>query len=144
MAKDLISETVLKAYEKLHDLRDEKAFLSFLFGIASNILKKQYRREKFSGVFDWLMAESAEDPSTDPERDMDTVILYEAIRKLPPEYQEAIVLHCISGFPLQEVADIQGSTLAATKVRVMRAKQRLAKMLTAAPHTLNVITNQVS
>lgn len=130
-AKDLISETVLKAYEKLGNLRDEKAFLSFLFGIASNILKRQYRRAKFKGAFDWLKAESIKDPNVNPERDMDVTFLYEAIQKLPPVYQESVVLHFISGFSLQEVADIQRSSLAATKVRVMRGKLRLAKMLVA-------------
>jgi RNA polymerase sigma-70 factor (ECF subfamily) len=128
-AKDLIAETVLRAYEGIHRLRDEKAFLSFLFGIASRIIKKEYRRKKFWGLFDDSKCRAIEDKRPTPEQDLDAQFLYEAIRKLPLKYQEAVVLHCISGFSLQEVADIQMATLSAVKVRVLRGKLRLKQML---------------
>jgi RNA polymerase sigma-70 factor (ECF subfamily) len=127
-AKDLIAETVLKAYEGIHRLRDEKAFLAFLFGIASRILMKQYRRQKFRGLFD-TQSQTVEDTRRTPEEELDVQFLYDAIKRLPPKYQEAVVLHSISGFSLQEVADIQGSTLSAVKVRVQRAKIKLRKIL---------------
>jgi RNA polymerase sigma-70 factor (ECF subfamily) len=127
-AKDLIAETVLNAYEGIHRLRDEKAFLAFLFGIASRILRRKYRRQKFWGFFD-SASETLADPGPTPEQGVDTQFLYDAIKRLPLKYQEAVVLHCISGFSLQEVADIQGSTLSAVKVRIQRAKIRLRKIL---------------
>jgi RNA polymerase sigma-70 factor (ECF subfamily) len=128
-AKDLIAETVLQAYEGIHRLRDEKAFLSFLFGIASRIIKKQYRRKKFWSLFDHKKSNEIQDKSPTPEQDLDIQFLYEAINKLPLRAREAVVLHYISGFSLQEVADIQGSRLSAVKVRVLRGKLRLKKML---------------
>jgi RNA polymerase sigma-70 factor, ECF subfamily len=128
-AKDLASETVLRAYEDLHKLKDPKAFLAFLFGIASNILRKEYRRKKFRGLFDFSSAARIADDSSRPERETDIVLLYEAIQKLPLKYQEAIVLHSISGFSLEEVANIQEVSLSAIKVRVMRAKVRLGHLL---------------
>lgn len=128
-AKDLISETVLIAYQGIDRLRDDKAFLGFVFGIASRLIKKQYRKRKLWGLFDYLKSETIRDNTTTPEQELDTQFLYEAIRKLPLKYQDAIVLHCISGFSLQEVATIQKSTVSAVKVRVMRAKIRLKKLL---------------
>lgn len=128
-AKDLIAETVLKAYEGIHRLRDEKAFLAFLFGIASRIVAKQYRRKKFRGMFDHNKWHAIEDRSPTPEQDLDVQFLYEAIQKLPLKYQEAVVLHCISGFSLKEVATIQRSRLSAVKVRVLRGKIRLKNIL---------------
>ena len=128
-AKDLIAETVLKAYEGIHRLRDEKAFLAFLFGIASRIIKKQYRRKRFLGLFDHDKSNAIRDMSSTPEQDLDVQFLYEAIAKLPFRYQEAIVLHYISGFSLQEVAVVQESTLSAVKVRVLRGKLRLKRIL---------------
>ena len=128
-AKDLVAETVLKAYEGIHRLRDEKAFLGFLFGIASRIIRKQYRRKKFRGLFDYGKLQAVEDKRPTPEQDLDVQFLYEAIRKLPSRYQEAVVLHCISGFSLQEVAGIQKSKLSAVKVRVLRGKLRLKQIL---------------
>ena len=120
---------MLRAFEGIHRLKDERAFLGFLFGIASRILKKQYRRKKFWALFDPLKSHAIEDKRPSPEQDLDAQFLYEAIRKLPWMYQEAVVLHFISGFSLQEIAVIQDSTLSAVKVRVMRGKMRLAKML---------------
>lgn len=128
-AKDLISETVLKAYERIHRLRDEKAFLSFLFGIASRIIRNQCRRKKFSSLIDYCKANELEDRTPTPEQDLDVQFLYEAIRKLPSKYQEAVVLHFISGFTLQEIAAIQRSKLSAVKVRVLRGKIHLRKLL---------------
>jgi RNA polymerase sigma-70 factor (ECF subfamily) len=128
-AKDLIAETVLKAFEGLHRLRDEKAFIAFLFGIASRILKKQYRRKKFWGFFDDDRSRAMEDKRPTPEQDLDVQFLNEAIRQLPLMYQEAVTLHYISGFSLHEVAAIQGSTLSAVKLRLFRGKLRLKKIL---------------
>lgn len=128
-AKDLIAETVLRAYERIHRLRDEKAFLAFLFGIASRIARKQYRRQKFWGIFDHRKSHTIEDKGPTPEQDLDVQILYDAIKKMPFKYQEAVVLHFISGFSLQEVAVIQDSTLSAVKLRVLRGKVKLRKLL---------------
>jgi len=128
-AKDLIAETVLTAYEGIHRLRDEKAFLAFLFGIASRILKRQYRRQRFWGFFDQGKSYTIEDKGPTPEQDLDVKILYDAIKKMPFKYQEAVVLHFISGFSLQEVAVIQESTLSAVKLRVLRGKIKLRKIL---------------
>lgn len=128
-AKDLISQTVMKAYEGIHRLKDEKAFLGFLFGIASRIIKRQYRRQKFWGRLDNRTYQTIEDRRPTPEQDLDTQFLYDAIRILPARQQEAVVLYCISGFSLQEVAAIQESTLSAVKVRVHRGKHRLRQLL---------------
>lgn len=128
-AKDLISEVITRAYERFDSLRDRDAFLGFLFGIASNILRKQYRREKFWGWFDVGRAETIHDSNPDGSHSTDVRHLYEAIHKLTPAYQEALVLHYISGFTLEEVASIQHSSLSAVKVRVMRGKQKLANLL---------------
>lgn len=128
-AKDLISETVLIAYEGLDTLRDEKAFLGFLFGIASRLLRKQYRRQKFWGLFDDQKSIAIQDDTKSPEQELDKQFLFEAIRKLPVKYQDTIVLHCISGLTLAEVAEVQKSTVSAVKVRVMRGRIRLKKLL---------------
>ena len=39
-AEDLISESILCALEQFHQLKEEKAFLSYLFSIATNLLNK--------------------------------------------------------------------------------------------------------
>lgn len=128
-AKDLINETLLKAYENLHTLRDNKAFLAFLFSIASNTLRKKFRRDKFWQIFYWTKAERILDSTAKTEEEIDKIILYETLKRLNPIYQEAITLHYISGYSIEEVATIQGSSMSAVKVRIMRGKQQLSKLL---------------
>ena len=50
-ADDLVNESVLAAFENFHKLRNDKAFLHFLFGISTNILRNHYRRRKFRGEY---------------------------------------------------------------------------------------------
>ena len=142
-AKDLIAETVLKAYEGIHRLRDGKAFLGFLFGIASRLIKKNYRRKKFWSVFDLDKSKLIKDKSSTPEQYLDVQFLYDALQKLPLKYQEAVALHYISGFSIQEVANIQGSTLSAVKVRILRGKRRLKQILDIAERNTSVTENAV-
>lgn len=59
-AEDLISESVLMALENLDKLKNEKAFLSFMFSIASNIANKKHRRQKFTGFFNQKEVNSIE------------------------------------------------------------------------------------
>ncbi len=128
-AKDLISETVLRAYEHFDSLRDHKAFLSFLFSTASNILHSKRRRSKFWGIFQVQDTSQKFAGRNDGELSADVILLYEALHKLPSEQSEAIILFEISGFSLKEVQAIQGVSLSAVKSRIVRGKRKLARLL---------------
>ena len=128
-AKDLLSETVLRAYEHFETLRKPESFLSFLFGIASRIHRKKIRRLKFSGIFSQEQAERRIDHSANPEQKLEVVLLFEAMNKLPAAQQEALALFEISGLSLKEIQEIQQCSLSAVKARIARARQKLAMML---------------
>lgn len=128
-SKELISETVLRVYENLHQLRDHKAFLGFLFGTATNILKSKERRRKFWGIFQAHDATEKYADKQNPETATDVKLLYEALQQLPEEQREAIILFEISGFSLKEVQEIQKVSLSAVKSRIVRGKRKLARLL---------------
>ena len=132
-AKDLISESVLRAYEGFARLKEERAFLFFLFGIASRILKNQARRARFKGLFDRKKAESVVDPNANPEVAAEIRLLKEALNRLPIKQKEAIVLFEISGFSLKEIQQLQGGSLSAVKLRLLRGRKRLAALLDDRP-----------
>jgi RNA polymerase sigma-70 factor (ECF subfamily) len=142
-AKDLISETVLRVYENFDKLNDQRAFLSFLFGTATNIIKGKARRKKFWSVF--RLTEAAENYSDrqNPELSADVRLLYEALQKLPEEQREAIILFEVSGFCLKEVQQIQGAGLSAVKSRIVRGKRKLAQLLND-QETLRLLSAGVS
>jgi RNA polymerase sigma-70 factor (ECF subfamily) len=129
-AKDLMSETVLKAYEAFERLRNQDVFLYFLFGIACNIQRNRNRRKKFVGEYSDQFANNLHDKGAAPDAGADLHILYDALNRLPTKQCEALVLYEISGFSLKEIQEIQGEqSLSAIKSRVARAREKLAFML---------------
>lgn len=125
-AEDLMSETIVVALEKFHALKSEKAFLSFLFSIASNIVNKKNRRLKFKGEYDETKFQEIKDHSIDAETRMDIQVLYQALNILPAAQKEALILFEISGFSIKEVAGIQHSSESSVKQRLKRGRARLA------------------
>lgn len=124
-AKDLMSETILVAFQNYKEIREERAFLSYLFTIASRLNGK--RREK-SRRYDRI---NDEDYSHNQgiEEIVDVNILYQLLQKLPEKQAESIVLFEINGMSLEEIKDIQGGTLSGVKSRLKRAREFLKSEL---------------
>ncbi len=127
--EDLISESVLKALESFDKLRNKKAFLSFMFTIAKNIVNNKYRRAKFSGSYKEEHAHSIPDEGIDADTRLDVQILYQALDELPEKQKEALILFEISGFAIKEIAEIQKSGESAVKQRLKRGRAKLAEIL---------------
>lgn len=127
-AKDLASETIAEAYNRFDKLRDKKAFVSFLFSIASRINRRtKHKMSRFTGIAegqDWKVSETSADTK------LDIKILYEALAKLPLKQKESIILFEISGFSIEEIKDIQGGTLSGVKSRLKRGREKLKELLT--------------
>ena len=127
-AEDLVSESVLKALENFHKLKDSKAFLSFLFSIASNIINNKNRRRKFKGEYKETVVEQIPEKGLDPELNYDISVLYHHLNQLPQPQKEALILFEISGFSIKEVAEIQKASESAVKQRLKRGRESLADM----------------
>ncbi|MFP4528853.1 MAG: RNA polymerase sigma factor [Candidatus Kapaibacterium sp.] len=130
-ARDLMSETILLAYENFEKIRDRQAFPAYLFSIASRLRKRNMWRARIFGGYDEEMAANMPDGGQSPESRVDIAALYEALAKLPRKQHEAIVLFEISGFTLNEIQEIQGGSLSGVKSRLRRGRQRLAELLGA-------------
>ena len=135
--RDLMNETLLVAFEKADKLENERAFFSFLCGIARNIVGNQLRKKKTVS----LTPDDLKNfhGSIQNEEQLDIQILYKALALLPDEQEEALVLFEISGFSIREIAEIQQAGESAVKQRLKRGRERLAELL----HE-NEVTNQVT
>jgi RNA polymerase sigma-70 factor (ECF subfamily) len=127
--KDLMGETIMAAFENFDRLKKTDSFLFFLLGIAKRIYLNSNRRQKFKGEYNPQKVAQIEDESAHPNKKMDATLLYELLEKLPMAQKEALVLFEINGFHLQEVADLQKSSLSAVKSRLARGRQKLAELL---------------
>lgn len=125
---DLMNETLLLAFQKFESLYDEKAFLSFLFSIAVRVLANAHRKKKPEAASPYI--EQSQAVSSDQaDRRTEVNMLYETMALLPEVQRECLILFEISGFSIEEIADIQDSGISAVKQRLRRGRMQLASLL---------------
>ncbi len=136
LAADLAQETFLAAFRHRGQLADEGAFAAWLFGIARNQLRMEWRRRKLRRLvsLDWLTSGgSATVPTLQhpdasagcQERDE----IQQVLDGLSQTMREALLLHSLCGFTGGEVAQILGVTPAAARKRIVRAEQAFRSAL---------------
>ena len=128
-ARDVLGETLLTAFERIDSLRAPEAFLSFVFTIARRVFAQTVWRRRFFIRYDRRVLDTYWDPAPLPDLAPDLALLHEVIQLLPLKQREAIVLHELQGFPLEEIRAVQGGTLSAVKMRLARARQKIERML---------------
>ena len=95
-ALDALDEAVYRGLRGLRSLRQEEYFDTWMTRILINECKKELRRRKRELSMDVL-------PETAQEA-FDALPLKEAIRRLPPELKDVVILRYFSGCTLAETA----------------------------------------
>jgi RNA polymerase sigma-70 factor (ECF subfamily) len=144
-AEELVSETVVKAFEKRGQLKSEEKIKQWLFRILNNLFISNYRKIKnrktidlpelsdpsFS-LFDKVEMSSFTDGGT-PEKDFVSKItkekIYEAINELPEEFRITLVLCDVNDFSYAEIAAITQVAIGTVRSRIARARNLLQKKL---------------
>lgn len=128
-AFDLIQDTLTKAFERFHTLRDSDSFQFFLIGIARNCHLKQRRRWKFFGKQSDIKPVNIEVSSNSIEMQYDIELIHKCIAGLNTEQRDAILMFHIMGFSIKEIAVNFSITEAAVKNRLMRGREKLRNLL---------------
>lgn len=130
-AEDLCSDVFEKIQRKLEDFDPSKASVStWIFTITRNTVIDYFRRSKPT-------EELNENLSDDTELDeglLNSESLSElagALRALPEEMRDIIVLRYYDGKPLTEIAELMGLSYGAVKLRHQGAIAKLRKALSA-------------
>lgn len=120
---DAVQEAIITAYSKLHSLRDERFFKSWLCRILINECYQICRaNKKVVPLEDYMEAEY----STEQRNNLG---LFDAIMELKEELRLVIVLHYIEGFRTKEMADILKISEGTVKSRLSRARTELKCIL---------------
>ncbi len=139
-ARDLSQDAFLRAYTRLKDLRDRDKFASWLFRIAVNQYRSQYRSQK-SADEGWG-GELAPLDETQGPIDPDTRELQLTVRallgRLTPEQREVVVLKIYEGFRFDEISSILDCPVSTVKSRLYAAFDQLRLGLEAAPRLRSV------
>jgi RNA polymerase sigma factor (sigma-70 family) len=132
---DILQQTYICAYEKLHQFKGEAKFSTWLTKILINeclmlkrsnksIMRKKAALENVTSSF----AEH-QTPEDDFMRSELNKTLENAIRDLPEKYRQVFILREVEGLNVKETADVLGITETNVKIRAHRGKALLQRKL---------------
>lgn len=134
LAADLTQETALAAFRNFNQLTDPGCFRAWLYGIARNQLRMEWRRRLHQTVsLDALLAEPSAIPLTARQHDdhaawHDRELILPVLDAMQPAHCEALLLRCMWGFTGDEVARIVDITPAAARKRITRGTHEFRQL----------------
>lgn len=123
-AEDVVSESILKAYRHLSELKNSRKMKAWLFQIIANESKTCLRKRKRVELTEDFSAFPTEEYV--PESSFD---LLEFVYHLNDDFKEVILLYYFESFRVKEIAQILAVSEGTVKSRLSRARQELKKAL---------------
>ncbi len=146
--RDWVDEIVQDTWASLHGAREryqpQATFRTYLFQIARNRLIDLLRQhqdvlaadmgqghEDDGGAFDYLadLAQEEVSPETALDQKQQAAMLHAAIRTLPEEQREALILQQFNGMSLEDIAEMTGVPNETVKSRLRYAMRKLRQHL---------------
>jgi RNA polymerase sigma-70 factor (ECF subfamily) len=135
---DLLQEAFMQVFQSLRGWRAEASLATWIdrvsVRVAYRYLSQRGRRILTAELADDEAAAGIDGPGARRQLARDGVKrLYEVLDELGPAARLAFTLHEIDGRPLAEVAELVGSSVTATKLRVWRARKKVETAAAADP-----------
>ena len=129
MAEDLVQETLAKAWRARDSFQLGTNLKAWLFTILRNEFYTHVRRAKRETYWDSEASERL--PAVEHQQDwaMDLSDTARALRELPDNQREALILVSAGGYSYDDVAKICGTPVGTAKSRVGRARATLRNIL---------------
>ena len=131
-ANDFLQELFMKLIEKPESYNPTYHFSTWLYSIANNMCKNEYRRRGIRQ--EYQSAEALipaigfmDEPATDPAQVMEKI--FQALDLLGEEHRSAFLLRYREGFSVREVAEILELAEGTVKSRLFYARKLLAEKL---------------
>jgi RNA polymerase sigma factor (sigma-70 family) len=125
-AEDIASETFARAWNATGKIRAATA-KAYLFTIARNCYLEGLRRGARQTQLDETMPDSAANPYADAERRIELKRVLGALKEIPEVDRTVLLLRVLQEWSYQEISDTLGLSLPAVKVKIHRARLRLAQ-----------------
>lgn len=139
-ATDVVSETFLIAWRRLDDVPENA--LPWLYATARNLIANEIRRQQRGRALDRRLAAQPAASATDVgELIAERLAVTAALQHLSERDREVLRLVHWDGLNVADAAKVMGCTQSAFKVRVHRARRRLAG--TAAPLLAEAEVNEL-
>lgn len=145
LAEDLTQETFEHFFRALSNYRHYGKAVNYLYVIAGNLCRNQYAKKRellldgrsradeeespWEALEELASVENA-DAATDPIFQAETRLdLERAMRRLPDELREVLILHYFQDLKQKEIARILDIGLPLVKYRIRKAKEELGSIL---------------
>jgi RNA polymerase sigma-70 factor (ECF subfamily) len=140
-SEDLLQETFMRVFRNRHSYRRIARFSTWLYTIAGNLARSEYRKRRRRKVQSIQSinrdAEEYEieipDESFRPDADANGVIsdeyVMEALREIPDDFREVVILRDVQQLSYEEIAEITGLPMGTVKSRINRGRTKLQALL---------------
>ncbi len=128
-ADDLAQEAMMKAWDARASYQMGTNMKAWTFMILRNQFYSEKRRSWRQTQLDQEAAERTLIAVDDPEAPVALDELRQALKSLPEEQREALILVCAGGFAYEEAAEICQCAVGTVKSRVSRARKALQATL---------------
>ena len=122
LARDLTQDLFLRLWDSRHNYDERRPFRTWMFAIAYNMLKNEYRRRMT--VMEYAENAPKEEPVTDTdhlEQEQRDRILSDAIGRLPEPQKVVFLLRYEEELPLTEIARVCNIPEGTVKSRLFSA-----------------------
>ena len=140
--EDLLQETFLRVYRNRHSYRRIAKFSTWLYTIAGNLARSEYRKRKRRQVYS-LNAVNRDDeeyeieipdeqqfaPDDTAEGSLQDAYVQQALMEIPEEFREVVVLRDVQQLAYEEIATITGLPMGTGKSRINRGRTKLQSLL---------------
>lgn len=121
-AEDVVSETIVAAYENLHKLKKEESFRSWIFTILANQCKKHFRQEDKTGELSEEMAAQELDHAGNCD-------VRTAFMQLNEEDRMIVACSVLGGYPSEEIGGMLDMNPATVRSRKARALEKMRQVI---------------
>lgn len=128
-AQDLTQEVYLRAYRAFERLRPDSNYRAWLYKIATNCAYTALKRGKRSDPLPDNLADTGPSPHQQAARNETLGIVQQAIDRLPPKQQAAVVMRYVQELDYAEVAQALDCSEDSARANVYQAVRRLRREL---------------
>lgn len=139
--EDLLQETFLRVYRNRHSYRRIAKYSTWLYTIAGNLARSEYRKRKRRRLYSLQSVNRDEeeyeveipDETFSPDRHTESVFqdqyIQDALKEIPQEFREVVVLRDVQQLAYEEIAEITGLPMGTVKSRINRGRTKLQALL---------------
>ena len=152
---DLLQETLLRVYQYRFSYKHIAKLSTWIFTIAGNLARAEYRRRKQSQVtslqavsregeaYEFDVVDESSSPEEDAENSLQAARLQEALGSVPEPFREVVVLRDLQELSYEEVAQVTGLPQGSVKSRINRERAYLRSYLSDF-HLSGIHTSQIA